>query len=480
MRRHYLTSVAAIALALGMTAAGAQNVEQNVDQRRDGDAGKQTDQLGNNHQPQISGQSQDAPPQQRRDPDNRQDAQKAVDRQQDNRQSEQGSNQQQGAQQQKAPVTSGQSRENAREPQQGQNQQQGAQTPQQSTQDKSGQDATDRQQGERQPEQRPNQQEGAQQQNAGGQSRENARELQQGQNRQQDAQAPQQGTQNKSGQDATDRQRGEQRPNQQEGAQQQKAPVTSGQSQENAQEPQQGQNPQQGAQAPRPAQSQQGVEEPRQGDAKQRGAKNEQPDKSGRIALDESEQMRVGDIIRQQRIKPVTNLDFSLSAGSIVPASVRLARISGELADIFPQYRDFSFFVARQELVIVDSHSYGIVGFVPISGGGTVGIAPPREEKTGTVGTATAAPPAPTKKKAERPEKKRVTEEKPRVEERETIRRSPAHTETDVTVGTSRREIEEFDGPPPRDRDIGPPTRERFERDEDPPFPFSLFFGRPN
>jgi hypothetical protein len=171
-------------------------------------------------------------------------------------------------------------------------------------------------------------------------------------------------------------------------------------------------------------------------------------------------------------------INFSLSVGSTVPSSVRLSRISGELADIFPHYRDFSFFVARQELVIVDSQSYGIVGFVPISGGDTVGVAPPREE-TGAVGT--AAPPAPAKKKAVRTEKKRVTvtEENPRGIERETIRRGPTHTETDVTVGTSRRDIEEL-GEIPRDRRIGPPVRERFEHDEGPPFPFSLFFGRPN
>ena len=147
-------------------------------------------------------------------------------------------------------------------------------------------------------------------------------------------------------------------------------------------------------------------------------------------------------------------------------SSVRLARISGELADIFPHYRDFSFFVARQELVIVDSQSYGIVGFVPISGGGTLGTAPPREE-TGVVGT--AAPPAPAKK-ALRTEKKRVTvtEEKPRAMERETIPRSPAHTETDVPVGASRRDTEELDELPPRDRRLGPPVRERVEHYEGP------------
>lgn len=171
---------------------------------------------------------------------------------------------------------------------------------------------------------------------------------------------------------------------------------------------------------------------------------------------------------------------------------MRISRISGELADIFPYYRDFSFFVAQQELVIVDPQSHGIVGFAPISGGRTVDVAPRREE-AGTVGVApsheeagavgTAAPPAPAKK-AVRAEKKRVTvtEEKPKAIERETIRRSPAQTETEVTVGTSRRDIEEFDEPPPPERRVRPP--ERVEHDEGPPFPlsipFSLFFGRPN
>jgi Protein of unknown function (DUF1236) len=429
MRRHHLTSVAALALALGMTTACVTTAgAQNADQRRNTEQGKQTDQL-ESQRPQTSGQGQDVPAQQRSDQDDRRGAQNppstagqnATGRQPDDRPSAQGPSQQQGAQQQNAPVTSRQSQQNAREPQQGQSQQQGAQAPQPNTPSNTGQNATDRQQGDR-PEQRPNQpQQGAQQQN-----------------------------------------------------------------QQNGREPQREQSQQQGAQSPDSGRSRQGAQEPPQGGEKQQGAAVEQPDRSGRIALDEREQMHIGDIIRQQRIQPLTNLTFALSVGSTVPSSVRLSRISGELAEIFPHYRDFSFFVARQELVIVDSQSYGIVGFVPIAGGGTVGMAPPRGE-SGAVGT--AAPPAPTKKKAERTEKKRVTitEEKPRAIERETIRRSPAHTETDVTVGISRRELDE---PPPRDRHIGhppvrehfegPPVRERFERDEGPPFPFSLFLGRPN
>jgi hypothetical protein len=166
--------------------------------------------------------------------------------------------------------------------------------------------------------------------------------------------------------------------------------------------------------APAPSgQSRQSEQAPQSGD-KQQAAGNEQPDRSGLIALDEQEQMRISDIIRRQRIQPLTNVNFSLSVASTVPSSVRLSPISAELANIFPSYRDFSFFVAKQELVIVDPQSYGIVAFVPISSGGTsttVGAALPREdsgvgaprEDTGAAG---APPPPPIKKKAARTDRK--------------------------------------------------------------------------
>jgi hypothetical protein len=237
-------------------------------------------------------------------------------------------------------------------------------------------------------------------------------------------------------------------------------------------QPEQGSNQQQGAQQPNPpATTGQPQPQGSQGRDKQQSAETEKGDRSGLIAVDEREQTRINDIVRRQRIQPVTNVNFSLRAAASVPSSVRLSRMTGDLADIFPHYRDFSFFVTKQELVIVDPQSGFIVAFVPTSAGSTVGTAPPREN-IGAVGT--AEPPAPAKRKAVRTEKERVTatEEKPRA-------RRPGHTETDVTVGASRREIDEVDELPPRDRVIGPPVRERWH-EEGPPFPFSLLFGRWN
>jgi len=267
---------------------------------------------------------------------------------------------------------------------------------------------------------------------------------------------------------------------------------------------------------PQDTRSQQGAQDPQRTQTRQQGAEAEQGHNAGLIALDEGQQARISDVIRQQRLQPVTNLNFSLTVAAAVPSSVRLARISGELSDILPNYRDFSFFVARQELVIVDPQSNAIVGFVPISTGSTVGAASPRQDTAGgTVGVApptentgpsgTAEPPAPAKKNAVRNQKKRdtvardtVTEEKPKVTDRATQGRRSTRTETDVTLGTSRRDSDEvYEAPPrdrvivepprervivepPRERVIVEPPRERVEHDRGPPFPFSLLFGRWN
>jgi hypothetical protein len=266
-------------------------------------------------------------------------------------------------------------------------------------------------------------------------------------------------------------------------------------------------------------QPQPGVQQSQEGP--QQGADTDEAHKSGLIALDQGEQTRIGDFIRRARIQPVTRLNFPLSVGETVPSSVRLSPISGELADIFPNFRDFNFFVARQELVVVDPQSHAMVAFAPISAGSAVATTPPRAN-AGTVATGeppgpatkAAEPPPPAKKKAARTDNQRVT-----VTDDRTLRRRPAQTETDVTVGRGPAQTEtdvtvrpgpaqtetdvtvgrppvpaerdvtvgaspsERDVPyalPPRDRRTEPPPRERFGRDQGLPFPFSLLFGRWN
>jgi hypothetical protein len=369
MRRALLSSVAAIALAFGTTAATAQSTPE---PRRGDDQSQrpQTDQLQRNQSSQTTGQSQNTPSEQRGDQSN-----------------------QQGARQ-------------------GGQDQQGAQSRQQTGSDQGG---------------------------TQGQSQQGAREPAQGQNRQ-DAQAPQQTGPAQGG--------------------------TQGQSQQGAREPAPGQN-RQDAQAPR-----QGSQ-----DSQSATRQSNQPDTSGRIELGEQQQTRIGSAVRQQKIEPLTSLNFSVSVGAAVPSSVRLTTLSQEMVDVLPQYRGLNFFVAQREVVIVDPQSYRIVAFVPLSGGGTVGTASSRDTKESSRDTKevspdtkeSAAPPAsPPKTRATRTERKRVTttEEEPRStdHERRAVHKDidkhrSVHTETDETVGSSRPESVEIEELPPRAGRMGPPVR---------------------
>jgi peptidoglycan hydrolase-like protein with peptidoglycan-binding domain len=67
-------------------------------------------------------------------------------------------------------------------------------------------------------------------------------------------------------------------------------------------------------------------------------------------------------------------VSFSIHTGTVVPRDVRIVSVTTfpALIEIFPRYREYSFFVVEEEIVFVD-RSHKIVDVVPIGGGGRVG-----------------------------------------------------------------------------------------------------------
>src|SRR6185312_5581213 len=68
------------------------------------------------------------------------------------------------------------------------------------------------------------------------------------------------------------------------------------------------------------------------------------------------------------------SINFQIRAGIAVPSSVTIASVSTypALIDVFPAYRDDSFFVVEDEVVIVD-HDRRIVDVVPVGPGARFG-----------------------------------------------------------------------------------------------------------
>ena len=97
------------------------------------------------------------------------------------------------------------------------------------------------------------------------------------------------------------------------------------------------------------------------------------------VNINDRQRTQVTQSISRLNVQPVTNVNFSLSVGTAVPRDVRLQTLPSEVVDIVPQYRGYSFFVVRDEIVIVEPSTYKIVTVMPRSGGSTA-AAPARSK----------------------------------------------------------------------------------------------------
>jgi hypothetical protein len=67
-------------------------------------------------------------------------------------------------------------------------------------------------------------------------------------------------------------------------------------------------------------------------------------------------------------VKPVRNVNFSVSVGTVVPRTVTLRPLPTTVVEIVPQYRGYDFFVVREDIVIVAPRTHEIVDVIERSG----------------------------------------------------------------------------------------------------------------
>jgi len=70
-------------------------------------------------------------------------------------------------------------------------------------------------------------------------------------------------------------------------------------------------------------------------------------------------------VLARSDLPRVNNVNFALSVGTVVPASVRIVDVDPAFVEIFPQFRGHRFFVVRDDIVIIDQ-SRKIVSVVPV------------------------------------------------------------------------------------------------------------------
>lgn len=79
-------------------------------------------------------------------------------------------------------------------------------------------------------------------------------------------------------------------------------------------------------------------------------------------------------VLSARNVPRVDRVSFSIRTGTVVPRDVRIVSVTTfpVLIEVFPRYRDYSFFVVEDEIVFVDRR-HRIVDVVPLGGGARIG-----------------------------------------------------------------------------------------------------------
>ena len=78
-------------------------------------------------------------------------------------------------------------------------------------------------------------------------------------------------------------------------------------------------------------------------------------------------------VMSSRNVPRVDHVSFSICTGAVVPRDLHFVSVTTypELIEVFPRYRDYSFFVVEDEIVFVD-RGHKIVDVVPMRGHGHV------------------------------------------------------------------------------------------------------------
>jgi len=90
----------------------------------------------------------------------------------------------------------------------------------------------------------------------------------------------------------------------------------------------------------------------------------------------EQQRTRISTSIRQANVQPVRNVNFSVSVGAVVPASVRFYPVTPAIVEVYPEYRGYEFVLVEEEIVIVEPRTRKIVTVIESGGSGRAASRP--------------------------------------------------------------------------------------------------------
>lgn len=103
----------------------------------------------------------------------------------------------------------------------------------------------------------------------------------------------------------------------------------------------------------------------------ERAGANSQTASRTDVNLNRQQETKISASISHLNVRPLTNVNFSLKVGTVVPRDVQLSTLPPDVVEIVPQYRGYSFALVKDQIVVVDPATYKIVTVLPYSGQST-------------------------------------------------------------------------------------------------------------
>ncbi|MCK1734869.1 DUF1236 domain-containing protein [Bradyrhizobium sp. 138] len=83
--------------------------------------------------------------------------------------------------------------------------------------------------------------------------------------------------------------------------------------------------------------------------------------------LSTEQRTQITSVIREEKVAPVTNVNFNISVGTRIPREgISLHALPSRVVTIYPEWRTYKYVLVREQIVIIDPDTYEIVAVLNV------------------------------------------------------------------------------------------------------------------
>ena len=82
--------------------------------------------------------------------------------------------------------------------------------------------------------------------------------------------------------------------------------------------------------------------------------------------LSTEQRTKITTVIKNEHVRPETNVNFSISVGTRVPREVHFHPLPAEIVTVYPDWRGYEFFLVRDQIIVVNPSTLEIVAVLEV------------------------------------------------------------------------------------------------------------------